>query len=125
MGQGHVIRGWDLLFQQQLQLGERAVFTVPAALAYGKKGVGGVIPKGADLVFDIELLSIGNEYAPGFSVPEATAPKSKRQRPNARCECGSGKKVKNCPCGEQGARPNARCVCGSRKKAKNCPCGAQ
>ena len=82
--------------------------------------------KGADLIFDVELLSIGNEYAPGFSVPAATAPKSKRQRPNARCICGSGKKVKNCAsCGVKEARPDARCACGSRKKVKNCPCGGR
>ena len=39
------ITGWDMLFQTQLQLGERAVFTVPAALAYGKKGAGRAVPK--------------------------------------------------------------------------------
>lgn len=54
---GQVIKGW----QEGLQLmtsGARFKFTIPAELAYGKKGAGGVIGPDQVLVFDVELLDI-------------------------------------------------------------------
>ena len=43
---------------QLMKVGGKAKLTCPAALAYGARGAGGVIPPNATLQFDIELLAI-------------------------------------------------------------------
>ena len=55
-GLNQVIRGWT----EGLQLmptGSKYIFYIPSDLAYGDQGAGGVIPGGATLIFEIELLS--------------------------------------------------------------------
>ena len=55
-GLNQVIRGWT----EGLQLmptGSKYIFYIPSGLAYGDQGAGGVIPGGATLIFEIELLS--------------------------------------------------------------------
>lgn len=44
---------------QRMQVGEKAELICPAAIAYGAQGAGGVIPPGATLIFEVELLGIG------------------------------------------------------------------
>lgn len=41
-----------------MKVGGERKLTIPPDLAYGDRGVGGVVPAGATLQFDIELLSI-------------------------------------------------------------------
>ena len=42
----------------RLSLGEKIKVVCPYNLAYGERGVGGVIPPKADLVFEMELIKI-------------------------------------------------------------------
>jgi len=56
-GAGRVIRGWDEAILT-MAVGERCKLTCPPNYAYGKRGAGGVIPPGATLDFDMELISI-------------------------------------------------------------------
>jgi len=57
LGAGRVITGWDLGVLG-LKVGGRRRLVVPPQLAYGDQGAGGVIPPGATLVFDIDLIGI-------------------------------------------------------------------
>ncbi|TNV77689.1 hypothetical protein FGO68_gene4394 [Halteria grandinella] len=55
VGVGQVIKGWDLGITQ-LKTGQKAVLTCPPQYAYGDRGAGGLIPPGATLIFDVELV---------------------------------------------------------------------
>jgi FKBP-type peptidyl-prolyl cis-trans isomerase len=41
-----------------MKVGERRKIILPSKLAYGDKGAGRIIPGGATLYFDVELLAI-------------------------------------------------------------------
>ena len=58
LGEGRVIQGWEQGVAG-MKVGELRKLTIPPALAYGDRDVGGgLIPASSTLVFEVELLSV-------------------------------------------------------------------
>merc|ERR1719215_1664486 len=56
LGQGEVIRGWDVGFGS-MKIGEKALLTCRSDYAYGDQGSPGAIPPKATLEFEVQLLN--------------------------------------------------------------------
>ncbi|WP_158754061.1 FKBP-type peptidyl-prolyl cis-trans isomerase [Dyella sp. S184] len=59
LGQGNVIAGWDQGVVG-MHVGGKRILLIPATLGYGANGAGDDIPPNASLVFEVELLKVGN-----------------------------------------------------------------
>jgi peptidylprolyl isomerase len=57
LGKGQVIAGWDQGVEG-MKVGGRRRITIPPALAYGKRGAGGVIGPDETLVFVVDLVGL-------------------------------------------------------------------
>jgi len=57
LGRGRVIAGWDQGVKGMRVGGTRRLM-IPAKLGYGKRGAGELIPPGANLVFEVQLLAV-------------------------------------------------------------------
>jgi len=57
LGAGYVIAGWDQGVAG-MKIGGRRRLVIPAHLAYGDQGAGGVIAPGETLIFVVDLLAV-------------------------------------------------------------------
>ncbi|KAF9429837.1 FK506-binding protein 1A [Podila epigama] len=57
IGVGRVIRGWEEGVPQ-MSLGEKAVLRITSDYGYGPRGYPPIIPGGATLIFEVELIAI-------------------------------------------------------------------
>ena len=57
LGVGSVIKGWDLGVKG-MKVGGKRKLIIPPELGYGNQGAGSIIPPGAKLVFEIDLLGV-------------------------------------------------------------------
>ena len=58
LGAGQVIRGWDYGVAG-MRVGGKRLLLISPQLGYGSRGAGNVIPPGATLLFEVELLGVG------------------------------------------------------------------
>ena len=59
LGVGQVIKGWDEGLVGMREGGKRKL-TIPPEMAYGAQEIAGIIPAYSVLVFEVELLKVGN-----------------------------------------------------------------
>ena len=69
IGVGKVIKGWDIGIMS-MGVGEKAMLSIESDYAYGDRDVGGIIPAGSTLVFEVELMSVNGKERPKGLAPK-------------------------------------------------------
>ena len=69
IGVGKVIKGWDIGIMS-MGVGEKAILSIESDYAYGDRDVGGIIPAGSTLVFEVELMSVNGKERPKGLAPK-------------------------------------------------------
>ena len=57
LGQGIVIKGWDLGLQN-MSINEQRCLVIPSHLAYGNRRIGNIIKPNSTLIFEVELIKV-------------------------------------------------------------------
>jgi peptidylprolyl isomerase len=57
LGYRQVIPGWDIAFAK-INVGTKATFYVPSDYAYGKSGIGDIVPPNTSLIYEVELIEV-------------------------------------------------------------------
>jgi FKBP-type peptidyl-prolyl cis-trans isomerase len=60
LGAKQVISGWDVGVEGMKE-GEKRMLYIPSEMAYGERGVPGVIPPKSKLIFEVELLKVAGK----------------------------------------------------------------
>jgi FKBP-type peptidyl-prolyl cis-trans isomerase len=58
VGVHQVISGWDEALLTNMKVGTKRQVVIPPELGYGSRGAGGLIPPGATLYFNMELVGV-------------------------------------------------------------------
>lgn len=59
LGAGQVIQGWDQGIVG-MKVGGKRSLVIPPELAYGSRSIGDIIPANSTLIFEVELVKVGN-----------------------------------------------------------------